>query len=144
MKKGLICLCSIFLLSFILHVTGVSADTEKYFAAIELKTWSRETFVESAIKTETGKQRLYISSYFNRNLKAKIVSTNGTYNGDTGYAYSLTINDGFNTFFLGNDPNSAATAYVFFTGNKSLYMKTSGTWLDGTNVSGQWNLTSPV
>lgn len=144
MKKGLLLLCSVLLASFILHATGVSADAEKFFAGIEIQAWAKGTYVDSATKEQQGKQRLYISSYFNRDLKARIVSTNcpnGLYNGDTGYFWDLKIGDGFNTYYLGDDVYGGESAYAYFAGDKTLYLKTSGFWLDGTNVSGQWTLT---
>ena len=67
-------------------------------------------------------------------------STSSIYNGDTGYYKTLSIGDGQTAFTLGNDLNSSYTTYIYFTGNKKLYMKTSAYWLDTTAVNGLWNV----
>ena len=131
MKKIIV----LFLFSFLFHVSGASANAYVYLTNFTVNAYSNETYVTQLTKTIDGPQSLIVGTYLNRNLKIRMVSQNSTssiYNGDTGY--------GQTAFTLGNDLNSSYTTYIYFTGNKKLYMKTSAYWLDTTAVNGLWNV----
>ena len=139
MKKIIV----LFLFSFLFHVSGAYANAYVYFTNFTVNAYSNETYVTQLTKTIDGPQSLIVGTYLNRNLKIRMVSQNSTssiYNGDTGYYKTLSIGDGQTAFTLGNDLNSSYTTYIYFTGNKKLYMKTSAYWLDTTAVNGLWNV----
>ena len=141
MKSNLKVIVCILFLSIAMHMSGTAAATVTYMSNFIVPARSSGVKVDKLNKTIDGYERFNISSYFNRNLKARIVSTNsfqGKYDGDTGYYWTLKINDGFNNIRIATDQYSTASALAHFQGDKTLYLKTSGYWYDTTSVTGQW------
>ena len=125
--------------SIVLHVTGIAAKTIEIIVAIDLPSWAGERQIATLQKTVDGPERLTLSSYFDRNLKARVVANDGIFTGNSGWAWTFNINNNnYTTIYLGDNGYSASSMYTYFTGSKTLYLKTTVPWIDATRVNGEW------
>ena len=139
MKKGLKGLFFALLLTMVLHVTGIAAQTIYVIVGFELPAWRGDAEIATLTKTNDNQEKLTLASYFDINLQARIVANDGYYPGDSGFAWSITINNNdYATIYPGSDGYSGASAYAYFAGSKTLHLRTSAYWASTTTANGTW------
>lgn len=142
MKKTIIIISTILILTFVTHLCGVCADKFAYIVGFNVPTWGGGAEVASKYKEIEGLEKVSdLTTYFDRDLVARINATSGPYINDSGYYWAIAVNSGNGNYaYFGNDQNSVASSVAIFTGNKILYFKTQIPWFDTTMTNGVWHL----
>lgn len=140
MKKTFSAILALFIVSFVLHASGMKALPIHVIVGFELPTWHGGAEIATLTKTVDSVEKLEVATYMNRNLQARIISSSGYAIGDSGYAWSVTINSSstYATRYIDNDQNSSVAHYANFPGVKTLYLRTSGYWASTTTTNGTW------